>query len=309
MNTDYRIMSSYLDELRSRELVGGGFPNRPEGGFRPDATAWSILALSALGKWPEINERGRNRLSDNQLPDGRVSLSREHPEAYWPTPLAILAWHGSRGHRESQHLATQFLLSTSGRSFVSGPDAPVSHDTSLRGWSWISGTHPMIEPTALSVIALKGSGYGEHDRTREAIRMLLDRQLRQGGWNYGNTLVYGQELYPQPGNTGLALCALAETVPKKEVSKSLEYLNTMVQSVRTPLSLGWALLGLRAWGIRPPEYRSWIIKSLRRQETYGVYDTANLSILLSVFSPKAQIGWDIDRKKPDAFSDKDEGGK
>lgn len=308
MTTDYGIMPSYLDELRSRELVGGGFPNRAEGEFRPDATAWSILALSAIGKWPEIHERGRARLSDNQLQDGRVSLSREHPEAYWPTPLAILAWHGSRGHRESQFLAIQFLLSASGRHFVSGPDAPLSHDTSLRGWPWISGSHSMIEPTALSVIALKASGYGEHDRTREAIRMLLDRQLLQGGWNYGNTLVYGQELYPQPGYTGLALCALAGTVSKEEVSKSLDYLKIMLPSVRTPFSLGWALLGLRAWGIRLPNYRPWILDSLTRQEKFGAYDTPNLSLLLLAFSPKAEIVWSANRKNPDASSDKDSKG-
>ena len=305
MTTDPRFIPSCLDELRKRELAGGGVSDRPGGRFRPDATAWSILALSAAGKWPDMNERGRSRLSDHQLPDGRVSLSRDHPEAYWPTPLAAIAWHGSPRHRESQVLATRFLLSTAGRHFESGPDAAVSHDTSLRGWAWISGTHSMIEPTAQSVIALKVSGHGEHDRTREAIRMVLDRQLPHGGWNYGNTLVYGQELYPQPGYTGVALCALAGTVPEKEVSKSLEYLRMKAPGLRTPFSLGWALLGLRAWGVRSPDHRAWILDTLKRQEKYGPYDTSNLSILLFALSPKAEILWSANRKNPNPASERD----
>jgi hypothetical protein len=308
MMNDPRVIPSCLDELRNRELHGGGVSNRPGGGFRPDATAWSILALSAVGKWPDMIERCRSRLSDHQLPDGRVSLSRDHPEAYWPTPLAAIAWHGSPRHRESQALAIQFLLSTSGRHFEVGPDAAVSHDTSIRGWAWISETHSMIEPTALSVMALTVSGHGKHDRAREAVRMVLDRQLPKGGWNYGNTLVYGQELYPQPGYTGLALCALAGKVPKEHVLNSLKYLNTVVPAVRTPFSLGWTLLGLRAWGIRSPKYRPWILGSLKRQDTYGTYDTSNLSILLLAFSPKADILWSANRKNPKAYSGKDSEG-
>jgi hypothetical protein len=36
------------------------------------------MTPAANGKWDEIIERGRTRLSDNQLPDGRVIPSREH---------------------------------------------------------------------------------------------------------------------------------------------------------------------------------------------------------------------------------------
>jgi hypothetical protein len=50
------------------------------------------------------------------------------------------------------------------------------------------------------------------------------------------------------------------------------------------------------------------MESLRRQETYGVYDTTNLSILLLAFSSTAEIVWDVDRKIPDSSSDKDDRG-
>ena len=41
-------------------------------------------------------------------------------------------------------------------------------------------------------------------RIREAVRLLWDRQLPHGGWNYGNTVVLKQELRPHLLPTGLA---------------------------------------------------------------------------------------------------------
>ena len=43
---------------------------------------------------------------------------------------------------------------------------------------------------------------------------------------------------------------------KKEIERSLNYLKTHVVSCRTPLSLGWALFGLGAWGERPTEAKT-----------------------------------------------------
>jgi hypothetical protein len=68
--------------------------------------------------------------------------------------------------------------------------------------------------------------------------------------------------------------------------------------VRTPLALGWGLLGLASWGERPDEAQSWISECLNRQKRYGSYDTASLSLLIvasraprgleSVFSQRGQ---------------------
>ena len=38
---------SQLGLLEGRFVEGAGFPNRPGGGFRPDATSWAILAMEA----------------------------------------------------------------------------------------------------------------------------------------------------------------------------------------------------------------------------------------------------------------------
>jgi len=280
-------MKTLLESLRQRAQRDGGFSNLAGGEYRADATAWAILALSAAGTSKDLIGRARASLADRQQGDGRVCISADHPESFWPTPLAVLAWQGSVEEREPLSRAVRFLLATAGTHWARKAGSVVTHDTSIRGWPWIAGTHSMVEPTSMSLLALRATGLGGHERAREGARMLMDRQLPKGGWNYGNTLVYGQELYPQVENTGLALCALAGDVPPEEVRSSLEYLAASIRTLRTPLSLGWGILGLGAWGRRPVRARDWIMESLERQEKYGPYDTPLLSLLILAFHARA----------------------
>ena len=114
--------------------------------------------------------------------------------------------------------------------------------------------------------------------------MLMNRQLATGGWNYGNTSVYGRQLYPQPDQTGVALSALSPYVTKEEVNRSLEYLGGEIRRIRTPLSLGWGLLGLGAWGDRPPGFMNWVRECVDRENRRGIYNTQELSLLLLAIS-------------------------
>ncbi|HSL05658.1 MAG TPA: hypothetical protein VK901_19210 [Nitrospiraceae bacterium] len=173
-----------------------------------------------------------------------------------------------------------FLLKTRGRHRSKNPDDPVGHDPSIPGWPWIDGTHSWIEPTALSVIALKAAGHGKQDRIGQAIQMMLDRQLPHGGWNYGNTTVYGRELHPMPESTGAALAGLAGQVEQGTVARSLDYLQGEVDRLRTPISLGWGLLGLTAWDLWPSNFAALVERCLTNQARYGEYDTSALSLLL-----------------------------
>jgi hypothetical protein len=247
---------------------------------RPDETAWAILALQASGASVTDLQPARNRLVAHQQPDGRVAVSSDYPEAWWPTPLAILAWQQAPEFHQAQIQAVNFLLKTTGSHSPKEKDAPFDHDPSIRGWPWIEGTHSWIIPTSLAVIALKISGYPHHERVREATRLLLDRQLPLGGWNYGNTKVYGQELHPMAMNTGVALSALADSIPRHEVDSSLVYLNKQSAHVRTPLSLSWSLLGLGAWKEKPFQSAAWLEACWLRNERYGGYDTVAISLMM-----------------------------
>ena len=290
-------LKSYLDRLWNGLLNKGGSPGEE---IRPDATAWIIMALAATAVTAERLEAARTRLAGVQLQDGRVGISLGHPEVFWPTALAVLAWHGSPEHAAAQRRAIGFLLRTKGKHFPRGALPETGHDTAIEGWPWVAGTHSWVEPTALSLLALLVARRGQHPRAREAIRLLVDRQLPSGGWNYGNTLVYGDELHPLPYATGVALTALAGQVEQQQVQPSVDYLKRRIEPIRTPLSLAWGLLGLSAWDQRPEKSQSWILESLQRQSSLGEYSHTALSLLVLAF--QAQRGLADLLSKQEAFS-------
>jgi hypothetical protein len=265
--------------LSRRLLPNGGFVGRLGGTFQVDSTIWGMLAFRACGGSDEILERLRALLAREQSGDGRVCVNRDHPASYWPTPLAILAWQNSPASQVAQNRAVRFLLETTGSHSPRKPDDPWAHDTILKGWPWIGETHSWIEPTATCVMALRATGHGQHDRVREAIRMILDRQLPHGGWNYGNTLIFGRELHPMPENTGAALTGLAGVVDQEKVARSISYLQGEVHRIGTPISLGWGLLGLAAWDLWPSNGTALVERCLANQTRYGDYDTSALCLL------------------------------
>ena len=274
------ILDNVIFEIERRIFPEGGFADHIGGEYRPDATAWAVLAFKAFRKGGHIIEQALSRFSAEQLDDGRVCISPKHTDAFWPTSLAILAWHGSAGFTDSRSRAVNFLLNISGKHYERKPDSASAHDTSIRGWPWIENTHSWVEPTALALVALRTSGHEKHPRTIEAKNMLMDRQLILGGWNYGNTSVFGKELNPMPGPTGIALQALIELVPKEQIEKSLIYLKTEAKKLYTPFALGWSLLGLSAWNERPTSSQALILSSLEQQKRYGPYPTSLLSLLI-----------------------------
>jgi len=275
-------------DIQTRRLERGGFADQVGGPYRPDSTAWAVLALRSCGYPLDRLAADQSTIAASQREDGRVCFAEE-PTAFWPTSSALLAWHRSDRHQDSLDRAVKFLLKTTGKHSETNADSPVAHDSSILGWPWTEDTHSWIEPTALALIALEVAGHKEHPRFREGIRMIMDRQLRLGGWNYGNTMVYGKELRPFVDTTGLALTALAGHVDKREIGLSILFLQQRVERCRTPLSLGWALSGLGAWGEFPPEGRAWIKETLERQTVFGPFGTTLLSLLALVYVQEGDI--------------------
>ena len=271
-----------IKDIEARSLDAGGFAEQPKGPWRPDATAWAILAVQAAGIKTTTIDGGRAALSAGQFPDGRVYFP-DASDATWPTSMAILAWQGDPQYLEAQNRAANLQLQISGNHWNRYPKDPVEHDTSIRGWPWAVGMHSFVEPTAMSLLALEIMQHDNHPRFLEGIQMLMNRQLSRGGWNYGNTRVYDSELFPFIDTTGMALTALAGHTSEESVKNSIHYLRAEAQNCRTPLSLGWALFGLGAWGIFPGESKAWIEQTLTRQEKFGPYGTSLLSILALAF--------------------------
>ncbi len=282
-------LKTCIENILNRQVSEGGFAQRAGDGFRPDATAWSVLALSGESIYNDIIEKACRYLSQKQQSDGRVPIYDGCDEAYWPTPLAILAWKRTGGFKKEIEHAVKFLLETWGINFPRKEDSPLGHDTSIRGWPWGEKAHSWIEPTCMGILALKAAGFAGHDRVKEAVRMILDRQLPSGGWNYGNTTVFNRELLPMPEHTGQALCALSGFVQQSEVGKSIEYAQQQLPNLHTPLSFCWCCFGLNAWPINLNNIRDRVLEILSLQNKYGLYDTTLLAQLVIAYKTNGEF--------------------
>ncbi|HEU4683670.1 MAG TPA: hypothetical protein VFS39_04140 [Nitrospira sp.] len=278
IQADAPTLEKLLTLLLLRAIPEGGFADRPKTSYRTDATAWAAVVLSVLDE-PELFERTARRLVRDQQPDGRVPIVPSHSAVWWPTALAATAWTGAEAFQVEKDRALHFTLNVAGTTPQKLAGDPVGHDTTLRGWSWVEGTHSWVEPTALSLLALDAARLTDHERFQEAVRLLLNRQLPHGGWNYGNPFIFGRELHPMPECTGAALTALATSVSRAEVQRSIGYLQGEVERLRTPMSLGWALLGLATWNLWPVNGNRLIDACLKRQSRYGEYGTSALCLL------------------------------
>ena len=222
----------------------------------------ALAALALVGHGRAAASQGPCQwLVDHQNDDGSLGITASQNEPAWPTGLAVLAWSAARGDMEPTgqpapysaniQRAIAWILAHQGHTL---PQAEYTgHDTTLRGWPWVEGTHSWIEPTAMNLLALRATGHVDHPRAREAVVLLLDRLLSHGGCNYGNTIVLGQELVPHLEPTGLAMVALAgERDSSGRIDRSLTYLEANLSPRTTAASLAYAVLGLAAHGRMPP---------------------------------------------------------
>lgn len=129
----------------------------------------------------------------------------------------------------------------------------VDLDHSLSGWPWVPDTFSWVEPTSWAVLALRAleqsiPGGESGNRTDEAIALLIDRACASGGWNYGNRTVLGEDLWPYPDTTAIALLALAGASDHSVVGAGLAALEEMLAGPSSRLTLALGTLALQAHG-------------------------------------------------------------
>jgi len=227
-----------------------------------------LACLALVADETYAANRGLRWLQSQQQADGGVPVRANFAQPRWATALACLAWNSSSTvnrteYSENKKAATEWLLRNEGKPFKSNP-ALYGHDTRLKGWSWVDGTHSWIEPTAYAILALRAAGLVDHPRTREGVTLLLDRAMSHGGWNYGNSKMFGSELRPFPAQTGMVVAALAGEPRPDCVDDAIEFLHRELPRVRTPFSLSWGLIGAAAWDARPDAADSWLAECAER---------------------------------------------
>jgi hypothetical protein len=261
--------SGLVELLLARQNADGGFGFRRRQSSWLEPTMWAALALHGR---PET-DRAMAWAAALQLPGGAWLAHPEARRESWAASLVILL-KCLRGEFDGGwKKAVDWLVASEARRIpdpswldrLLGREDAVVQDRRLRGWPWTPGAAGWIEPTVHAVRALEHSRarYGGQvvaERIEMGVRMIADRQCRDGGWNYGNKRVLGEDLESYPECTALGLIGLCGR-RGPEVERGLRC--ALEHWRRGPRGLAQALLRIafRMHGVpfedRPVEVREW----------------------------------------------------
>jgi len=225
--------------LLASQNADGLWPYHPQKPGAPEPTCYALLAVGQEAAARERAIPAIARLVDSVAnPAGKFELE-------WHRSLFLLALSRLGAAPELCRRLSQALLEITVREL--NPEIK-EFDPSLKGWGWVGGTASWVEPTSYALLALKCSGVRNHPRVQEAERLLLDRPCDDGGWNYGNRIVYGAKLTSNPPTTALAALAL-QGVPaaSEQLKKALSFLRREASSQPSALSVSLAILALDAY--------------------------------------------------------------
>jgi hypothetical protein len=275
----------------------------PDGGWgvqsgrqsNTEVTAFALLALGALRNNSLKNpiKRGISWLIQRQKPSGGFPLMANLHEPSWVSPLAVLALNSFKSEPRSVLRGAEWVLRQKGSGlglvgslqyWWAPEQAIVKLNPSLKGWSWTAGSFSWVEPTAYALIALKKlKPYMSQDqviaRISEGERMIYDRMCVGGGWNYGNSNVLGENLWPYPDTTSLALIALQDHSSEIANQVSLKALEKMLAENHSGLALGWSSVCLALYGQDVSPWVARLEKSYAETEFLGETKSIALAVL------------------------------
>jgi hypothetical protein len=291
--------------LVAAQDADGGWGAEPGKRSNTEATALAILALGAASDAaaPSALRRGLTWLADHQRPDGGWPLGVGQDQSTWPTPLAVLAVLSRSELRERAVGGLRWLVGHGGIDpgwllralYRLWPAAlPVRMDPTLKGWSWNPDAFSWVEPTAYALLALKKgrvvlSGPDVDARIREGESMLYDRVCEGGGWNYGNTNVYGVNVPPYAEVTAIALLGLQDRREMPAHRSSIEAMRRMLAEMDSGFALSWAISCLAVHGQDTAAERRRLAASYARTGFLGSTRTLAVALIASG-SPERVFG-------------------
>ena len=247
-------ISSLAETLRSRQMKSGGWAYFDSVQESLEATCLAELALA-----PERHANSSEAilfLLKSQLSDGGWPAFLGDSEGSWTTALALCTLNSTGDFTAARQKAFRWLYAERGREGhwfwrwkFKTSDRNVRFDPDKYGWPWVTGSASWVIPTAFSIIAIEqftvcNRSEESEKRIHLGVEMLLDRECVDGGWNSGNSLVYGVPLRPHVEATAIALLALQDEQRIEMVQKSLSWLRQNAASVDSVSSLAWCILTL-----------------------------------------------------------------
>ena len=243
-----------IQELHRRELPDRGWSFSGSSQMSLETTC--LASFSVLAEQPSSAPHVVWPLLHAQLSDGSWPSFVGDGEPSWTTALAICVLNSANDSSGARERGQSWLLKTKGREGgwfwrwkFKLADRAVRFDPDRYGWPWLSGSASWVIPTAFSVIAIKqftacSRTEVSERRIRLGVEMLLDRTCVDGGWNSGNSVVYGVPLRPHVEATAIALLALQDERRTETIQRSLAWLKQQATVINSGSSLAWCILSL-----------------------------------------------------------------
>jgi hypothetical protein len=268
-----------------------------------ESTSFVLMALKSLEGNPFDRQTtaGLKWLLQRQKDDGSWSLNDASKQSSWTTPIAALALLSFQDQRDHALRAAKWILTQEGRKpgwvatllfRLSLLKKITELDPYLSGWSWTAGAFSWVEPTSYSLMTLKKlkrslDGTNCEERIRQGEMLIYDRMCENGGWNYGNSRVLGEALWPYPDVTAVALIALQDQAMSETNQKSLRALDAMLREAGSGTALGWGILCLTLYKQDVQEWKKILVKNFEKTRFLG--ETKAVALALLAFGNGASL--------------------
>jgi len=255
------VVRRLMDRLAASRNPDGSWGYFAGKAGRLEPTSWALLALLDSGMQP-LNvdlSTGVRLLSRWQQPNGLLAdVPHGSPNLAFNGLTALVLRRmrelhvtAGSGHEDLEAGLLEGIVSTKGTR--AGTSGAMRQDNRLQGWPWIDATFSWVEPTAWCLLALKRASRGRpvdrlDSRIIEANRLLFDRCCKPGGWNYGNSNVFGKDLRPYVPTTAVALMALQDQRTAPQVARSLEWMTRHMAEEVSSMALSLALVAGIVYG-------------------------------------------------------------
>jgi len=297
------MIEAAIDLLLGAQNEDGGWGAVKGKRSNTESTSFALMALKSLEGKP-FNQQtvaGLNWLRERQKDDGSWSLNDASKQSSWTTPIAVLALLSFQDQKQHALKAAKWILTQEGRKpgwvasllvRLSLVKKMIELDPYLSGWSWTVGAFSWVEPTSYSLMALKklkrslvGTNYEE--RIRQGEMLIYDRMCENGGWNYGNSRVLGEALWPYPDVTAVALIALQDRAAREANQTSLRALDAMMREAASGTALGWGILCLTLYSQDVGEWKKILVENFEKTRFLG--EIKALALALLVFGNGASL--------------------
>ena len=297
------MINAAIDLLLGAQNEDGGWGAVKGKRSNTESTSFVLMALKSLEGNPFDRQTtaGLKWLLQRQKDDGSWSLNDASKQSSWTTPIAALALLSFQDQREHALRAAKWILTQEGRKpgwvatllfRLSLLKKVTELDPYLSGWSWTAGAFSWIEPTSYSLMTLKKlkrslDGTNCEERIRQGEMLIYDRVCENGGWNYGNSRVLGEALWPYPDVTAVALIALQDRARSEANQTSLRALESMMREAASGTALGWGILCLKLYDQDVQEWQRILVKNFEKTRFLG--ETKTVALALLVFGNGASL--------------------